>query len=143
MEPTYEPGTLGPDHDKPRSLAHTLEYTTGVGRNDPPAIARDDDGGPVMDSYLAAHVRAAAEQLDAKMPAGDSVNSPSHYAGSVEAIDTIKDALSPAGFLYFCRGNVLKYTLRAGRKGSYREDMAKAAWYARMAAGDDPREDRP
>lgn len=74
----------------------------------------------------------------------DPVHTPGHYlATDKETIDTIRDALGEAGFLSFCRGNVMKYTARAGRKGAAAEDMAKAAWYARMAAGDDPRGGRP
>jgi hypothetical protein len=70
----------------------------------------------------------------------DMVNSPGHYsAGAVEAIDAIRQALGAEGFIAFCQGNVLKYVWRARFKGSFEKDMAKAAWYARMAAGDDPR----
>lgn len=56
----------------------------------------------------------------------DGVNHPAHYTRwPVEVIDLTERE----DFLY---GNVLKYTLRAGSKSgsTYREDMAKAAWYA-------------
>lgn len=70
----------------------------------------------------------------------DPINSPTHYnVGGIEAIDAIHAALGDEGFNAFCRGNVLKYTTRAPYKGKPAEDMAKAAWYARMASGDDPR----
>jgi hypothetical protein len=70
----------------------------------------------------------------------DMVNSPTHYAqGGVEVIDVIRQALSASGFIDFCIGNVIKYANRARFKGNLVQDMAKAAWYARMAAGDDPR----
>ena len=70
----------------------------------------------------------------------DPVNQPLHYAGEgLECIDAIRAALGEAGFLAFCRGNAIKYAWRAHRKGNHDQDMAKAAWYSRMAAGDDPR----
>lgn len=74
---------------------------------------------------------------------GDMVNSPSHYThgDGLETIDAIKQALGTEGFLAYCRGNVLKYIWRAGHKHDTTEDLAKAVWYCRMAAGDDPRED--
>lgn len=56
----------------------------------------------------------------------DNVNHPSHYTRwPVEVINLTERE----GFLY---GNVLKYALRAGNKSgaTYREDIAKAVWYA-------------
>jgi len=70
----------------------------------------------------------------------DMVNSPSHYnKGGIECIDAIRAALGEEGFKAYCRGNALKYTWRAGLKLDEVEDLKKAAWYNRMAAGDDPR----
>lgn len=70
----------------------------------------------------------------------DPVNSPSHYTqGGRECIDLIRDALGPLGFQAFCLGNEMKYRHRAGLKVSRAEDLAKARWYERMGAGDDPR----
>ena len=77
--------------------------------------------------------------IKAQQAKDDPVNSPPHYTGDVECIDGIKSALGPEGFKAFCRGNALKYAWRAGKKGSEAEDMQKASWYSRMAAGDDPR----
>lgn len=54
------------------------------------------------------------------------MNHPAHYTQwPVEVVDLTERE----GFLH---GNVLKYALRAGAKSgsTYREDMAKAAWYA-------------
>lgn len=56
----------------------------------------------------------------------DNVNHPAHYTRwPVEVINLTERE----DFLY---GNVLKYALRAGVKpgAAYREDMAKAVWYA-------------
>ena len=63
----------------------------------------------------------------------DMVNHPPHYQGKVECIDAIESALGPDGFTAYCRGNAIKYTFRAGRKGDAAEDLAKAAWYLQRA----------
>jgi hypothetical protein len=73
--------------------------------------------------------------------APDLVNSPTHYNQfGLECIDAIKLAVGEEGFVGYCHGNALKYLWRAEYKDSKRTDFAKAAWYARMAGGDDPRE---
>lgn len=70
----------------------------------------------------------------------DMVNQPSHYNyGDIECIDAIRAMLGEEGFISYCKGNALKYTWRAGLKSNTEEDLKKAAWYNRMAAGDDPR----
>jgi len=59
----------------------------------------------------------------------DPIN-PEHYtSGGIEAIDVMRAKLEPAEFAGFCRGNVLKYVMRAGKKGDAREDLRKAQWY--------------
>lgn len=63
----------------------------------------------------------------------DPVNKPSHYnAGEVETIDGIRAALGE-GFADYCRGNVLKYVWRCGKKGDGVEDLKKAATYLQWA----------
>jgi len=67
-------------------------------------------------------------------------DSPRHYTGGeVEVIDIIRAALGDAGFRAFCQGNVIKYALRAGKKGvgTFDQDMKKASNYALWAAGID------
>ena len=72
----------------------------------------------------------------------DPVLSPSHYtSGDIECIDAIRSALGEGGFRAWCRGNAIKYLWRAGLKGDATEDLRKATFYTRMAAGDDPRAD--
>ncbi len=72
----------------------------------------------------------------------EAVNSPSHYNQTeLECIDAIRYALGDEGFVAYCKGNALKYTWRAGHKTDSAEDLKKAAWYCRMASGDDPRKD--
>jgi len=53
------------------------------------------------------------------------INSPDHYdGGSFEAIDVIE-----AFDLDFNLGNVIKYILRADKKGNRKQDLQKAQWY--------------
>jgi hypothetical protein len=79
---------------------------------------------------------AAPESVSGEDAAPDMVNHPPHYTqGGVECIDAIRAALGEDGFRAYCRGNALKYLWRAGLKGDEAEDLAKAAWYARKAAG--------
>ena len=61
----------------------------------------------------------------------DEINSPSHYMlfPDMEAIDVIQKALTPDEFIGFCKGNALKYRLRAGDKGPAEKCIAKANWY--------------
>lgn len=58
------------------------------------------------------------------------INHPPHYQSDkgIEAIDIIE-----AFSLDFCLGNVIKYVLRAGKKGDRKEDLEKAAWYLKRA----------
>ena len=61
----------------------------------------------------------------------DNVNAPNHYmldGLDIEAIDVIKAVTTPAGFMAYCRGNELKYLIRADRKGGV-EDLEKARKY--------------
>ena len=57
---------------------------------------------------------------------------PAHYSKGreIQPIDVIEDM----GFLYnFCIGNVIKYVMRAGRKGDAIEDLKKAKDYIERA----------
>jgi hypothetical protein len=62
----------------------------------------------------------------------DTVNHPSHYTdGKIEVIDFIRDKK-----LDFCRGNIVKYVARAGKKGDKAkelEDLKKARQYCDFA----------
>jgi hypothetical protein len=54
-----------------------------------------------------------------------NIDNPSHYDGkTLKAIDVIEDFE-----LDFHLGNVVKYTLRAGKKDSALDDLEKAVWY--------------
>jgi hypothetical protein len=61
----------------------------------------------------------------------DEVNSPAHYTvGGYEALDVIKAKLTPEEFIGYCKGNILKYLMRANYKGSHDTDCSKATYYA-------------
>ena len=62
----------------------------------------------------------------------DIINHPEHYETAlpgVETIDMIYAILGHEGFCAYCRGNVLKYISRAGKKGDTVEDLRKARRY--------------
>ncbi len=65
------------------------------------------------------------------MSTHDPVNNPKHYDlfPGKQSIDVIQAALTPEEFAGFCKGNALKYRLRAGEKGDAAQDLAKANWY--------------
>lgn len=53
------------------------------------------------------------------------IDHPEHYqSSSIEAIDVIESF-----DLNFNLGNVIKYILRAERKGNKKQDLEKAQWY--------------
>lgn len=63
----------------------------------------------------------------------EKVNHPNHYIGNkLEVIDVIEDFK-----LGFCLGNVIKYILRAGKKGNRKVDLQKALWYLTMECNKD------
>ncbi len=65
-------------------------------------------------------------------PKGDAVNHPNHYTqGKVECIDAIESALSPAEYVGFLRGQVIKYQWRCGLKDAAAQDNDKSIWYAK------------
>lgn len=65
----------------------------------------------------------------------DPVNSPNHYVkDGLEAIDVIVAFLGPEGAYWYCRGNAIKYQLRADDKWNPPEDHEKTGWYVKKAA---------
>lgn len=64
-------------------------------------------------------------------PNVDVVNHPPHYkVGGIEVIDFIQAKLTPEEFRGYLKGNVLKYTSRAGHKDDAGQDIGKLVWYA-------------
>jgi hypothetical protein len=78
--------------------------------------------GPTVPPWTASW-RLASEQGEKKP---DDPIVPQHYEfpGGIKVIDLTQ-------YLNFCRGNVVKYVCRAGKKDAAREleDLRKAAWY--------------
>ena len=61
----------------------------------------------------------------------DNINHPAHYTdGGIETIDYIRAKLSEVEFIGYCKGNILKYVSRAGKKVDIEEDIRKAVKYA-------------
>ena len=81
-----------------------------------------DDNGEVNRGEFALNERIQEAQAQ-----NDPVNHPSHYTqGKIECIDFIQDKK-----LNFCRGNAVKYIVRAGLKDPDKEieDLEKAIFY--------------
>ena len=56
---------------------------------------------------------------------------PDHYkTGSVECIDAIRAMLGDEGFIAYCRGNIMRYNWRLGKKDDALVEIGKAAVYA-------------
>lgn len=71
----------------------------------------------------------------------DAVHHPSHYnlpGLTVESVDVIRAVLTPEEFKGWCKGNALKYSLRAGRKDPAKEvqDLAKAGVFLSWITGE-------
>ena len=54
-----------------------------------------------------------------------------HYQGLIQPIELMKDILSSEEFVGFCKGNMIKYAYRAGRKNgeSGKKDLEKYEAY--------------
>lgn len=71
----------------------------------------------------------------------DAVHHPSHYTLpglTIESVDAIRAVLTPEEFKGWCKGNALKYSLRAGRKDPAKEvqDLAKAGVFLSWITGE-------
>lgn len=71
----------------------------------------------------------------------DAVHHPSHYTLpglTLESVDVIRAVLTPEEFKGWCKGNALKYSLRAGRKDPAKEvqDLAKAGVFLSWITGE-------
>ena len=72
----------------------------------------------------------------------DHIQRPSHYTqGEIECIDAMLAAHGPAAVKNYCVCAAFKYLWRHNHKGHSQDDLKKAVWYLRFAAGDDPRLD--
>lgn len=65
--------------------------------------------------------------------APDIVRAPGHYAMlGTEVIEVIAASSTLDEFRGYCRGNVIKYRLRAGKKDDAVQDLAKADFYLEL-----------
>ena len=64
----------------------------------------------------------------------DQVKNPSHYQiiEGFESITIIASALTVEQWKGFCIGNILKYRIRAGKKGDLKQDIDKADFYEEL-----------
>lgn len=70
--------------------------------------------------------------IETKQTNNENVYSPNHYklkGLDIESIDVLRAVLSHEEFIGFCRGNTLKYLIRAGKKDNYVQDLEKAHVY--------------
>lgn len=79
----------------------------------------------------AAYIQNERTVNNAENKHADEVNSPDHYklnGLNIEAVDVVKAVLTEEEFKGWCRGNALKYLMRAGKKDKNKEkqDFAKA-----------------
>lgn len=88
-------------------------------------VVADVDDGFVRTSVSSAWIISGCFRLVA-----DSVSHPPHYtAGNIECWDALRAMLGDEGFIAFCRGTVVKYLWRAGKKENEVEDYRKAKAY--------------
>lgn len=62
----------------------------------------------------------------------DAVEHPKHYEvfpDGTEAIELIRKCLTTEEFIGYCKGNYLKYRLRAGKKDDVEQEIAKSEKY--------------
>ena len=64
----------------------------------------------------------------------DCVKSPNHYQlmGGIELIEIIARSMTKEQWKGFCLGNMLKYRIRAGKKGCLQQDIDKANFYGEL-----------
>ena len=94
---------------------------------------------PVVTDTASTGVSVAAGKPTDTM--NDAVHHPSHYTLpglTIESVDVIRAVLTPEEFKGWCKGNALKYSLRAGRKDPAKEvqDLAKAGVFLSWITGE-------
>lgn len=106
-------------------------------------VATDEDKAKQYGKIEAKPEVAKAPTIDVPVVDGtvsDAVHHPSHYTLpglTVESVDVIRAVLTPEEFKGWCKGNALKYSLRAGRKDPAKEvqDLAKAGVFLSWITG--------
>ena len=73
----------------------------------------------------------------------ENVKSPKHYkleGLNVESIEVIKSVLGQDGFKSFCKGNTMKYLIRAEKKNGledYKKEKTYLDWYLKECENND------
>ena len=76
-------------------------------------------------------IKLISMRRENKLNNNDNIKSPKHYkleGLNVESIEVIKSVLGQEGFKAFCKGNTMKYLIRAEKKKGL-EDYKKAKTY--------------
>ena len=88
-------------------------------------------------------IKLISMRRENKLSNNDNIESPKHYkleGLNVESIEVIKSVLGQEGFKAFCKGNTMKYLIRAEKKNGL-EDYKKAKtyldWYLRECESND------
>ncbi|WAV98676.1 DUF3310 domain-containing protein [Oxalobacter aliiformigenes] len=69
----------------------------------------------------------------------DPVKTPNHYTvGGLEVKDILKAKLTPEEYRGYCKGNIIKYLMRAEYKGNPVQDYAKANQYSQWLIEQNP-----
>ena len=67
-----------------------------------------------------------------QMQASSESSNPDHYkTGGIECIDAMRDMLGYEGFIAYCRGNIMRYNWRLGKKDDPIIEMQKIDVYQR------------
>lgn len=72
--------------------------------------------------------RISVEQCHEYVPSES--HDPEHYKGAIETIDAIRVALGKDGFSAYCRGQVMRYMWRLGKKDAAHKEVKKALVYS-------------
>ena len=97
------------------------------------------DTAPVVTDMASTGVSVADGKPTDTM--NDAVHHPQHYTLpglTIESVDVIRAVLTPEEFKGWCKGNALKYSLRAGRKDPAKEvqDLATAGVFLSWITGE-------
>lgn len=134
------------------ALKHEYKMPSKVKHAEPKAkptvsVATDEDKAKMYGKIEPKTVVAEKPSTGVPIVAGtlttmnDAVHHPQHYTLpglTVESVDVIRAVLTPEEFKGWCKGNALKYSLRAGRKDPTKEvqDLAKAGVFLSWITGE-------
>lgn len=135
------------------ALKHEYKAPAKVKPTEPKAkptvsVATDEDKAKLYGKIEAKPEVAETSTIDVPVVDGtlnetlnDAVHHPQHYTLpglAVESVDVIRAVLTPEEFKGWCKGNALKYSIRAGRKDPAKEvqDLAKAGVFLSWITGE-------